>query len=137
MPLEAYVVILVLLVVVLGLATFWCGAEGHRGGALLLGLAMVGVLWGGVSTLTGMDEEMAKKREATLRRELPGMTQQAKVWCEEHRIYPITLERARPSLPEAPWDFQVTYTDLEGVVRGVRVTCPPGDRCYLAPGEGK
>lgn len=137
MPLEAYVVILVLLLVVLGVAAFWCGAEGHRGGALFLGLAMVSVLWGGTITLAGMDEGRAQKREVTLRRELPGMTQQAKVWCEEHRIYPITLERARPSLPEAPWDFQVTYTDLEGVVRGVRVTCPPGDRCYLAPGEGK
>lgn len=137
MSLEAYVVILFLLLMGLGVAASWCGAKGYRGGALFLGLAVASVLWGGSINLADMEGEMAKKREATLRRELPGMTQQAKVWCEEHRIYPITLERARPSLPEATWDFQVTYTDLEGVVRGVRVTCPPGDRCYLAPGEGK
>lgn len=100
---------------------------------LLLVPTLVGVLYLGEALDHAAQERMA----ATLHRELPGMTQQAKIWCEEHRIYPITLERARPPLPGAPWDFQVTYTDLEGVVRGVRVTCPPGDRCYLAPGEGK
>lgn len=134
---EAYTVILVLVLLGLGVAAFWCGAEGHRGVALFLGLAMVSVLLSGAVALTDMDETRSRKWEAALQRDLPGMTQQAKTWCEEHRIYPITLERARPSLPGAPWDFQVTYTDLEGVVRGVRVTCPPGDRCYLAQGEGK
>lgn len=102
------------------------------------GLGLLVALGVGIpSFATEMDKKEAKKAEDTLRRELPGMTQQAKTWCEEHRIYPITLERARPARPGAPWDFQVTYTDLEGVVRGVRVTCPPGDRCYLAQGEGK
>ncbi len=105
---------------------------------VVLGFVLLFPLAGGLTgSAAELDKQEAAQKAIALQKEIPGMTQQAKVWCEEHRIYPITLERARPPAHGAPWDFQVTYTDLEGVVRGVRITCPPGDRCYLAPGEGK